>query len=69
MTKKGSVLHTFKGISLDIDYEISDYYHGDITIGQDFEITAIRVDGTDTDISALFTGEQLQDIADSITCE
>lgn len=69
MTKKGSVFHTFKGIALDIDYEISDYYHGDITVGQDFEITAIRVDGTDTDISVLFTGEQLQDIADSITCE
>lgn len=69
MTKKGSVLHTFKGIALDIDYEISDYYHGDITAGQDFVITAIRVDGTDTDISVLFTEEQLQDIADSITCE
>lgn len=62
-------MHTFKGISLDIDYEISDYYYGDITSGQDFEITSIRVDGSDVDIINLFTVEQLQDIADSITCE
>ena len=69
MNKKGSMVHKFKGINLDIDYEISDYYHGDITVGQVFEITAIRIDGSDVDIIALFTGDQVQDIADSITCE
>ena len=69
MTKKGSMIHKYKGINLDIDYEISDYYHGDTIAGQDFVITAIRVDGSDVDIIALFTGEQVQEIADSITCE
>jgi hypothetical protein len=69
MTKKGSMTHKYKGIALDIDYEISDYYHGDITAGQDFVITAIRVDGSDVDIINLFTGDQVQEIADSITCE
>ena len=69
MTKKGSMTHKYKGINLDIDYEISDYYHGDITAGQDFVITSVRVDGSDVDIIALFTGEQVQQIADSITCE
>ena len=69
MTKKGSITHKFKGVNLDLDYELSDYYHGDISVGKDFEITAIRVDGSDVDIMALFTDEQVQSIADSITCE
>ena len=69
MTKKGTVFHRYKGINLDIDYEISDDYYGDEIIGTDFEITAIRVDGSDVDIIGLFTDEQIQAIADSITCE
>lgn len=58
MTKKGSILHNFKCINLDIDYEISDCYYGDEFTGTDFEITAVRVDGSDVDIMALLTGEQ-----------
>jgi hypothetical protein len=70
LTKKGTVFHyCYKGINLDIDYEISDDYYGDEIIGTDFEITAIRVDGSDVDIIGLFTDEQIQAIADSITCE
>jgi len=69
LTKKGTVFHCYKGINLDIDYEISDDYDGDEIIGTDFEITAIRVDGSDVDIIGLFTDEQIQAIADSITCE
>ena len=69
MTKKGSMIHKYKGINLDIDYELSDYGRGDIYEGTDFIITSVRVDGSDVDIIALFTGDQVQEIADSITCE
>lgn len=69
LTKKGSMIHKYKGINFDIDYEISDCYYGDEFTGADFEITAIRVDGSDIDIINMFTGEQVQEIADSITCE
>ena len=69
MTKKGSMTHKYKGINLDIDYELSDYCRGDVYDGTDFIITAIRVDGSDVDIITLFTCEQIQQIADSITCE
>lgn len=69
LTTKGSICHKFKGINLDIDYEISDCYYGDMSVGKDFEITAVRVEGSDVDIMALLTDEQVQTIADSITCE
>jgi hypothetical protein len=61
--------HKYKGINLDIDYELSDYGRGDTYEGTDFIITAVSVDGSDVDIINLFTVEQVQDIADSITCE